>query len=922
MSAAEPGFLEILQRRAASDPDGEAFQLVDGDARVVLTWSGLARRAARLGEALAAGYCDGARIAICIENRPAWPVAYLATWYANGITVPVDAALEPHAIRRVLQHSGASVCLTTNALLAKVRAAAQELERPVRILNVDACGDRRWDGKLVDGEVALADAPAAADSWDDFVDEHGELAPDVWDPRPPTEPIGTIVYTSGTTGLPKGVMLSRAALLTNIAAGLERIEVTHRDHLLGVLPLFHVLPLMANCLGPIYCGAKVTYLADLNPDHIIAAFARFRITAFACVPLFYYRFHDRVMKGMAKLPPAKRRIGGALLRLNRFTRRRLGLNLGRRLFGAAHAPFGPDLRVFVTGAAKFDPRVYRDFIDLGFTLVQGYGLTEATAVLTAHRPDQIRGDTVGPPVVGVEVRIGRPNEDGVGEILARTPARMAGYYRNEEATAAVFDGEWLRTGDLGRLLPDGQVQITGRAKDIIVLASGKNIYPDELEAYYGRSELVEEMCILGIDDPARRGAERLHAVVVPDLDEMRRRIQVNVREMVKWELESLGLELPGPQRITSLELRNDPLPRTSTRKVKRFELKQEILERDAGAPERVSAPAADLVAESPLDDPDWAHDVRAIVARHARVEGVSRGQHLDLDLGLESLDRIELQAEVEESLAVKLPREAAGEVQTVGDLLDLLAGLVGAEARVQRTGEDRWARVLAEPAPDVEPYLRRRPVGQLILRGILGVVRPLVRLMGFRVQGLEHLPSEYPFIIAPNHLSYIDPFLVALALPRRVWDRVFFVGYSEYFEGRILGALSRLLRTVPIDQNKHLENAMQAAAEGLRRGRVLIIFPEGSRSSDGQVKSFRRGTGILARNLGIPVVPVGLWGMYEMWPREGRFRPHPTGIACGEPLRVAAGSGRFGEEEFMGDLRDRVIELTDVARALHARRKK
>lgn len=909
MSELPTNIFDIMHRLAREQPARPAFRMVGEGGAMLLDYAGLHDRIHRLGAALhAAGYRDGERVAICIENRPAWPVAYLSTWYAGAVTVPIDVALEPHAIRRVLEHSGARICLTSRALAPKVVEACDDLTDPPLLLDVDGEGDRSWDGVAEAGGIPVSEGEPFGTSWDAFIARHrGEEA---WAPHARPQESATIMYTSGTTGTPKGVVLSHEAIARNVESGLARIEVTGEDKILAVLPMFHALPLTTNCLGPICMGAEVVFLAELNPDRIIAAFRSHDITVFACVPLFYYRFHDRVMKRIAAMPKPRRAIARAMLRLNHFARMHLGVNLGPRLFRPVHEPFGR-LRLFISGGAKFNPQVYQDFVDLGFDLVQGYGLTEGTAGLTAHPVAELRADTVGRALDGIELRIDDPDEEGVGEIVARTPSRMTGYYRNPEATAEIFDGEWLRTGDLGRLLPDGHLQVTGRAKDVIVLASGKNIYPEELEAFYGRSPFIDEVCILGIDDPQRRGAERLHAVVVPDLEHARRAGHANIREMILWELEGLGVRLPGPQRVSSLEIRTEPLPRTTTRKIKRFELRREILARGAAAAN------ADAVieqhAEDTSDEPPWVGDLRAIVARHARTEGVRRAQHLDLDLGLESLDRVELQAELEAAFDVRLPADEAVSVQTVGDLIDLLGRRLAPESSAATPGQDRWSRVLAEPPPDIEPYLKRRPVGEALLRVLFALVRGLLRLIGYRVGGLENLPDRAPFIIAPNHASFVDPFLLALALPRRVFDDVFFVGYSAYFRGPILGYIGKLLRTVPIDQNRHLEGAMQAAAEGLRRGMVLGIFPEGGRSSDGTVKEFRRGAGILASHLEVPVVPVGLWGTYEMWPREGRWRPHRTAVWFGKPLEIAPGASREQEQQFVDRLREAVVDCVDRA---------
>ncbi len=519
------------------------------------------------------------------------------------------------------------------------------------------------------------------------------------------------------------------------------------------------------------------------------------------------------------------------------------------------------------------------------------------------------------------MRINEPDQDGIGEVWVRGPSLMTGYYRDPEATAEALHEGWLRTGDLGRLLSDGHLQITGRAKDVIVLASGKNIYPDELEGYYGQSELVEEMCIVGIGDAEGRG-ERLHAVVVPDLDAARRRGYVNVREMIKWDLETMGAKLPGPQRLTSLQIRAEPLPRTPTRKIKRFVLQEEIAQRgvgdDAGVTAGAAQPAA-AVATLPApgsegsDLPAWTDEVREVVARYAKRTSVSPGDHLDLDLGLESLDRIELLTELEHLRGVVLDDEVGGRVHTVGELIDALgdARPADGERRSVEQAPDNWANVLAGTHDDLDRHLRRRPVLEYAMWLVLRALRGFWWLIaGFRVRGAEKVRSEGALMICGNHTSYLDPFLICMALPLSALRRVFFVGYSEYFEGPIGGPLGRLVRNIPIDSNRNLERAMQAAAEGLRRGMVLVIFPEGGRSLDGSVREFRRGAAILARNLGVPITPVGIWGAYGVWPREGRIRRHPVTVDFGAALSPDQSPS---DEALIGALRDEVIRLVAAA---------
>lgn len=968
MSGRSPSFLSRLHERATEDPERLAFVMDCPGGRYELAYGGLLERVQRLGHALrAAGLGDGGRVAICMENRPSWPLAYLATWYAAGVTVPLDPAHDARVLGRLLAHCQADAVITSPALLDKIREARESGGRRFRILLTDplprepgAAEPSWWEGRWVDTETPTADEEdpgGARDAGSGSDDDQGvirleELATghavpgdQDWDPSPPAGELGSLMYTSGTTGDPKGVMIGRDAVVENLRAAISQVELSHEDRFLGVLPLFHVLPLVTNCLGPLWIGARVVFLQELSADAIMAAFRRHRISIFVCVPAFFYRFHDRLEDRVRSMGPARRRLVRGVVRICGAVRRAVGWSPGRRLLAAAHRPFGPDMRLFVTGGAKMSSDVYEDFLDWGFTLLQGYGLTEATAVLTVSPPDDLRADTVGRPIPGVDLRIHEPGEDGVGEIWATGPSLMFGYYENEEATRRVMEEGWLRTGDLGRLTDDGHLQVTGRAKDVIVLASGKNIYPDELEEVYGESELVEELCLVGIPDPDGRG-ERLHAVVVPDMEAARRRGYVNVRDMVKWELETIASRLPGPQRLTSLEIRNEPLPRTPTRKVKRYQVLEESQRgesstrtvepgatEETGPPREPVPPGEGVTATA--DEPAWATDVRRAVARHAGVADVRREDHLDIDLGLDSLTRVELHSELQSLVGVRLGDEVAGEIHTVDELLEALE-----ERREEGGGEaaesewNRWQRLLSGQPGGVDPYLRRRPLMEASVWLVTHTVGALYRvLFGLRQQGRDGLPESSSFLICPNHASYTDPFFLAMTLPFRVLRRTFYVGYSEYFEGFIGRTFARWVRNVPIDANRNLERALQAAAEGLRRDMILVIFPEGGRSIDGEVQEFRKGAAILARHLDVPVVPVGIAGTFETWPRGGRFRPHPVSVVYGEPLpeeegpspeedEAAPGSSPEEEEgaagpspeELNAALHERVVELLEQAR--------
>ncbi len=886
--------LDVLEARARDNPDRPAFEFVREGKTVTLTRQGQINRVAHLGARFRHDHGDGAKIAIVMENRPAWAVAFFSNWYAGAVAVPLDPQLDATKIGRIIAHADTSMVITSNKHKDKVAEAIAGTD--LEVFNVDDAGEFLWDGA---GELPREDVPAD------------------WDPRVSSDGLGALVYTSGTTGDPKGVMLELDAIVKNMDTIQKRIELQESDRVLGVLPLYHMLPLIGNCVGIAYTGGTTIFLDSPTPESILNAFREHRITLFPCVPLFFYRFHEKVHATIDALSPFKRRIARRLMAISRFGRRRLGINLGKRLLGVIHKPFGPAMRLLFTGGAKMNPEVHAELLDWGFTFNQGYGLTEATAALTVVGLDELRADSVGPALEGIDLEIREPNEDGIGEIWARSPSMMRGYYKNEEATAAAIVDGWLRTGDLGRIAPDGHLTVTGRAKDVIVLASGKNVYPDELEEHYARSDFIAEICVVGREDSNRLGAERVHAVVVPDLEAARRKGYVNVREMVLWELENLGSELPSWQRLTSVDLRSDPLPRTTTRKVRRIEIREEV-ER---AGERTDAAS---IATEPAPDPhdERDHELLAIVAQRAGRETVGRANHLDLDLGFDSLDRVELITELGLRLGTEPPMEELGSVHTTGELIDVLRAAPAAkiaDAPAVIDEDTRWKTLFASTPQEFLPYVKRSRLAEWTVWFLSRIIRLLARTFGgLRVTGLENLPKDGPFLVCPNHTSYLDVLMITAALPRRMLARSFFVGFSEYFEGVVGRTFSKVVRNIPVDQNRNMERSLQAAAEGLRRGLILVAFPEGARSIDGNVLAFRRGPAILARQLDTPIVPVGIWGAFEAWPRDRGLRPHPIGIAFGPPLSddVATETPHPNSAALSDALRDRVIALIDVARSL------
>ena len=367
-----------------------------------------------------------------------------------------------------------------------------------------------------------------------------------------------MLYTSGTTSDPKGVVLTHGNLRAEREGAFRVIRVDERDAILAILPLFHALAQIANLLLPLTAGTRIVFLETVNSAEMMRAFVERRITAFCVVPQFYYLLHQRISERVAASGWLARAAFRSLVAVNTWTRSWLRLNLGPLLFRQAHAAIGGRMRIMLCGGSRFDPKVGRDLFGIGFNIVQAYGLTECSGAATATRLGDPHIDTVGPPLEGVEVRIApdpaaapdREYQDG--EVLIRGPIVMAGYHNRPDVNAVALAGGWLHTGDLGYLDRGGRLVITGRKKEIIVLASGKNIYPEEVEAHYGTSPFIKELCVLGVALPGAPSAERLHAVVVPDLEVMRERRIVNFREIIRFDLESLSLDASPPQARAQL----------------------------------------------------------------------------------------------------------------------------------------------------------------------------------------------------------------------------------------------------------------------------------------------------------------------------------------------------------------------------------
>ena len=435
---------------------------------------------------------------------------------------------------------------------------------------------------------------------------------------------------------------------------------------------------------------------------------------------------------------------------------------------------------------------------------------------------------------------------------------------------------------------------------MIVLASGKNIDPEEIEAHYRKSPFVQEICVMGLAEPGRPSSERLHAVVVPNMPLMRERKIVNVGDILRFELEGLSAALPPHQRVLGYDISFEPLPRTTTLSIERHVVEKRARARAAQQPD-APLPAED---QAWLDEPHAAAVVPLIRAR-AKGARVRPDANLEIDLGLDSVERVELLTELEATLGIRVSPATAVEIFTVRQLVEATRSAEATraenQARVAKadhtaTTAQSWAAILRDL-----PSKNDSEVGWLLRRRTLAapLIFVLMRFLRFlffrpRVAGLEKLPASGPCIICPNHQSYVDPFVLCGVLPYRVFKDVFFVGAPEYFEAPLTRWIARTANLVAVDPDSDLVPAMRTGAFGLTHGKILMLFPEGERSIDGTVKKFKKGAPILAQHLGVPIVPVALKGIHEWWPRNqsinwalvAPWSGHRAAIEIGEPMTL------------------------------------
>ena len=751
------------------------------------------------------GKLDGKRVLIISENRPEYIYAFYGIWKSDGIVVPVDFMSTPDEIAYIINDCSPDAVFFSEKVRENV-AKAIEIAGKTEIKKIVF--------EEIKGDISKYEAA-------DF---------DVED----KEKTSLIIYTSGTTGSPKGVMLSCRNIMANMDALQECGYYTQSDVVLMILPLHHVFPLLGTVVAPLLGGGKAVICPSLQASDIAKMMEKSHPTMILAVP----RFYEMLMKGIMQ------KINSGFLTKAIFNIAKIANNtaFSKFIFKSVARKFGGSMKHFICGGAKLDPEVWNCFKVLGFSIGDGYGMTEASPMITFPRPGKGKAGCVGTELSKGTVKIVD------GEIVATGKNIMKGYYNRPEETAEVLRDGWLYTGDLGHFDKEGNLCITGRKKEIIILGNGKNVNPTEIEQDIERSDsLIKEIAVI-----AKNGV--LCAIIRPDEKVLAERQIPNLEEFIRWEIiDKYNSTASHHKKILDFVLTNQPLPRTRLDKIQRFKLEDFLQHKD------------EKRAESDVPETKEYEKIAGYI-RKTTEKDVFPDDHIEIDLGLDSLDKIELASFINSEFGIKITETDIQNLATVRKIADFTSER---ESKKADSTKQDWKTVLRENLNNME--LPRSAFYHRLLRfSLVAAVRTFFKV---RFSGTENIPKG-PVIFAANHQSVVDALFVLAKIPAKEFKRTYCFAKGKHFQQWWRRYMAKRNNIIIMREDEEIVDSIKRMASVLKKGRNVLIFPEGTRSRDGGLGDFKQTFSLLACEINVPIVPVAIDGAFEAFPRNRKF-PHP-----------------------------------------------
>ena len=792
------------------------------------TYKDLIREAKYISKVL--GIEKGEKVVNFMENRPEFICSFFGIWNSKGVPINIDAGYTAEELEYILTDSDPKVIMTSNKNLKVAEEAIKLSGKNIRIINCD--------------EIK---------SPEDFeVDEYV-----IYSPEP--EDIGVLLYTSGTTGKPKGVVLTFDNLMSNVDAIIEIKMATPKDRLLALLPYHHVLPLSINLLMAIHIGTLVVLIDELSASAILGALQKYKITIVVGVPRLWEMIHKGLME---KIKSSK--IANLLFELCKKVK---SVTLSKIVFKKVHQALGGNIRYLVSGGAKLDPNIMDDFKVLGIKVLEGYGLTETSPIIAFTRPDDVCIGTVGKTIPGVEVKIA---DDG--ELLVKGRNVLKEYYNKPEATKEAKDENgWFHTGDLGKI-ENGYITIIGRKKEMIVLSNGKNINPIDIENEIAKgSDLIKEIAVMEHNN-------HLLALVYPDFKLIKERSITNITETLKWDIiDSYNINAPAYRKILEIKIVKDEFPKTKLGKLRRFMLKDILKNLEDGG--------ENAHKERPEDPESKTREFQTLAQyiKEEKGENIYPDSHIEIDLGLDSLDIIQLNSFIEKTFGFKIKEEETVDLKVIKDICEYIRK----NSKEYHLEKINWSEILKESIGYPLPSSNMIWLTKIFFAPILKFY------LGLKIKGIEKLSKE-PRIIICNHESFIDAFAVQRLFKGDMLKNTYYFAIKKHFDKAGLRFMANHGNIILMDINENLKESLQISAEVLKEGKNLVIFPEGARTRDGKLQDFKKFFGILSKELNIPVTVLGIDGAYKSMP-FGSIFPRPAKIKL-EVLGEVNPSGLSVEE--------------------------
>ena len=750
---------------------------------------------------------------IIMENRPEWIYSFFTIWDKNSAAIAIDAQSSPKEILYVLEDSNPDIIMCSNETEKNILEAISNynFKDNIKVLNVDNFKiDAEKMKKIANSEFELR--------------------------NPEGNQTAAMLYTSGTTGSPKGVMLTYNNLMTEMEGIYEKGIFDHRDQILALLPFHHVLPLTATVLLMLRYQTSIVFVKKIASKEIFEALEKNRVTALIGVPRVFKLFYDGIKQQIdAKF------ITRAIFKIMSKSK---SIPLKRKVFSKVHKKFGGHLDFIVAGGAKLDPEIARFYETLGIYSLEGYGLTETSPVIAVNSKKERKIGTIGKKLYNIDVKI--ENE----ELWVKGPIVMKGYYNKPEKTAEVMteDG-WFKTGDLAKIDEEGYITIIGRKNSMIVLSNGKNIDPETLEnRLIAKSDkLIKEAGIFNHQN-------KLAAIIIPDLLECRKRNINNVKTYIKNIVEDYNLSAHNYEKVLDYKVFEEELPKTRVGKLRRFMLPN-LYEQN-------------VVKKAKVVEPD--NEVYKILKEYVKkAKGIEPQpeENLELEIGMDSLDIVEFFAYIENNFGLQLDEEKFAEMPN----LKLLSEYINEKAVKIENNEINWKQIIEEAKPIKDDKNRW-------ITKFLKVFLDVIIKIYFRIQrnGREKLDPK-PKIYVSNHQSFIDPLILGSLLPKSILYNTIFLAIDWYFKKFPLKLLVSNGNVILIDINKNIRKSVEEIVGYLKSGKNVLIFPEGARTKDGKVAEFKKVFAIISKELGIDVQCLGIKGGFEAYSRYMKF-PKPKKI--------------------------------------------